>query len=377
MSPANPAEGPDRAAGGALGSIPAVCLHDHLDGGLRPATVVELAREAGHELPEEDPELLRDWFRAGADSGSLERYLTTFEHTVGVLQTAQALSRVAAEFVEDCAREGIIHCEVRWAPEQHTAGGLSPEQAVDAVQEGMARGVRAVKAAGGHISAVQILCAMRHLDSSLEMARLTVERVRRIGSAPAPGAVPGEPAPGSVVAFDLAGPEDGYPPSRHRAALELLAQQLVPVTIHAGEAAGAESMRDAVVTGRALRLGHGVRLLADDAAARSPLARWILDRRIALEVCPSSNLQTGAVRGTTIAGHPVTALLRRGFAVTVSPDNRLMSGTSVRRELELLVGRAGWSRADVVAVQLHAARAAFVPWEYRQWLLRRIEEAAR
>lgn len=361
------------------GPVPAVCLHDHLDGGLRPATVVDLARDAGRELPSTDPERLRDWFRSSADSGSLERYLATFDHTVGVLQTAAALSRVACEFVEDCAREGIIHCEVRWAPEQHTTGGLSPEQAVDAVQEGMARAVGTVKAAGGHISAVQILCAMRHLDASLRIARLTVERVRRARAAVTAGTVAGEPEAGAVVAFDLAGPEEGFPPSRHRPALELLAEHLVPVTVHAGEAAGIESLRDAVITGRALRLGHGVRLLAGDDSANSPLARWILDRRIALEVCPSSNLQTGASApwGTTIAAHPVTALLRRGFAVTISPDNRLMSGTSVRRELELLTEQAGWSRADLVTVQLHAARAAFVPWQYRQWLVRRIEEAVR
>lgn len=371
-------EGSVRAMDGALGPIPAVCLHDHLDGALRPATIVELAREINHELPETDPVALGRWFEDSANSGSLERYLTTFEHTTAVMQTAEALARVAEEYVLDCAADGLIHTEVRWAPEQHLVGGLTLEQAVDAVQDGLARGVAEVKASGGHISAVQILCAMRHLDKSGEIAQLVVDRVRAAAGTTSPGDVPGEPAPGSVVAFDLAGPEKGFPASDHRQALHLLTENLVPVTLHAGEADGAESIRDALVSGRALRIGHGVRLLEDDPEATGPLSRWVRDRHIALEVCPCSNLQTGAIShwGESIKDHPITQLHRSGFTVTLSPDNRLMSATSVSHEMSLLLSEAGWSNQDLADIQVNAARAAFVPRAYQDWLAERIEEAS-
>ncbi|MEX5274231.1 adenosine deaminase [Kocuria sp. CPCC 205235] len=371
-------EGSVRAMDGALGPIPAVCLHDHLDGALRPATIVELAREINHELPQTDPVALGRWFEDSANSGSLERYLTTFEHTTAVMQTAEALARVAEEYVLDCAADGLIHTEVRWAPEQHLVGGLTLDQAVDAVQDGLARGVAEVKASGGHISAVQILCAMRHLDKSGEIAQLVVDRVRAAAGTTSPGDVPGEPAPGSVVAFDLAGPEKGFPASDHRQALHLLTENLVPVTLHAGEADGAESIRDALVSGRALRIGHGVRLLEDDPEATGPLSRWVRDRHIALEVCPCSNLQTGAIShwGESIKDHPITQLHRSGFTVTLSPDNRLMSATSVSHEMSLLLSEAGWSNQDLADIQLNAARAAFVPRAYQDWLAERIEEAS-
>ena len=368
-------EGPVRTTDGALGPHGLISLHDHLDGALRPATVVELAAQVGHELPATDPDSLGQWFRDSADSGSLPRYLETFSHTVAVMQTASALRRVAREYVEDCAADGLVHAEVRWAPEQHVSGGLTLGEAVDAVQGGLAEGVAAVRAAGGHLSVVQILCAMRHLDRSPEIARLVVRRVRAAEQTTTPhGSVAGEPSPGSVVGFDLAGPEAGFPASDHREALDLLARERIPVTVHAGEAAGAESMADALDAGRALRLGHGVRLLDEDRGMSAPLTRWIRDRRIALEVCPCSNLQTdaSAAWGTTVAEHPVTAMLRAGFAVTVSPDNRLMSATSVTHELDRLRAEAGWSEQDVLAVQRTAARAAFVPREYQDWLERRV-----
>ncbi|WP_058954602.1 adenosine deaminase [Kocuria rhizophila] len=368
-------EGPVRTTDGALGPHGLISLHDHLDGALRPATLVELAAQVGHELPATDPDSLGQWFRDSADSGSLPRYLETFSHTVAVMQTASALRRVAREYVEDCAADGLVHAEVRWAPEQHVSGGLTLGEAVDAVQGGLAEGVAAVRAAGGHLSVVQILCAMRHLDRSPEIARLVVRRVRAAEQTTTPhGSVAGEPSPGSVVGFDLAGPEAGFPASGHREALDLLAGERIPVTLHAGEAAGAESMADALDAGRALRLGHGVRLLDEDRGMSAPLTRWIRDRRIALEVCPCSNLQTdaSAAWGTTVAGHPVTAMLRAGFAVTVSPDNRLMSATSVTHELDRLRAEAGWDEQDVLAVQRTAARAAFVPREYQDWLERRV-----
>lgn len=378
MRQSTSSEGSVRAMGGALGPIPAVCLHDHLDGALRPATIVELARDINHELPATDPVALGRWFEENANSGSLERYLTTFEHTTAVMQTADALARVAEEYVLDCAADGLIHTEVRWAPEQHLAGGLTLEQAVDAVEQGLARGVAGVKASGGHISAVQILCAMRHLGKSREIAQLVVQRARAAAGTTSHRDVPGEPAPGSVVAFDLAGPEKGFPASDHREALDLLAENLVPVTLHAGEADGPDSIRDALVSGRALRIGHGVRLLEDDPDATGQLSRWVRDRRIALEVCPCSNLQTGAIThwGESIKDHPITQLHRSGFTVTLSPDNRLMSATSVSHEMSLLLSEAGWTNQDLADIQLNAARAAFVPRAYQDWLVERIEEAS-
>ncbi|MUN62508.1 adenosine deaminase [Kocuria sediminis] len=353
-----PARVPDRV----LRDLPKVCLHDHLDGALRPATVVELAAAAGHRLPVEEPEALGRWIRASADSGSLVRYLETFEHTVAVMQSPEALVRCAREYVEDLVADGVVHAEVRWAPEQHTAGGLSMAEAVEAVRLGLSEGVLAAEDAGHIVSVTQILCAMRHAERSLEVARLVVDNRDR-----------------GVVAFDLAGPEDGFPPVRHRAALELLADELMPVTLHAGEAAGIGSIRDALATGRALRLGHGVRIAEDieieeeDGVAVVTLGRtaeWVRDRGIALEVCPTSNLQTGAVAafGAAPERHPVDMLYRTGFTVTISPDNRLMSGTSVTGELAALVAHFGYGLEDLEQLQRNAAAAAFLPLEDRSAL---------
>ncbi|MCM3688320.1 adenosine deaminase [Kocuria rosea] len=353
---------PARVPEGILRDLPKVCLHDHLDGALRPATVVELAAAAGHRLPVEAPEALGRWMRTSADSGSLERYLETFEHTVAVMQTPEALVRCAREYVEELVADGVVHAEVRWAPEQHTAGGLSMAEAVEAVRLGLSEGVLAAEDAGHIVSVTQILCAMRHGDRSLEVARLVVDNRDR-----------------GVVAFDLAGPEDGFPPARHRAALELLADELMPVTLHAGEAAGIGSIRDALATGRALRLGHGVRIAEDididyleDVAVvdLGRTAEWVRDRGIALEVCPSSNLQTGAVAafGSAPTQHPVDMLYRTGFTVTISPDNRLMSGTSVTDELGFLVEHFGYGLEDLERLQRNAAAAAFLPLEDRSAL---------
>lgn len=353
---------PDRVPDGILRDLPKICLHDHLDGALRPATVVELADAAGHRLPVTDPAGLGRWMRRSAGSGSLVRYLETFEHTVAVLQTPEALVRCAREYVEDLVADGVVHAEVRWAPEQHTRGGLSMAEAVQAVRLGLSEGVLAAEDAGHLVSVTQILCAMRHGDRSLEVARLVVADRDR-----------------GVVAFDLAGPEDGFPPARHREALELLADELVPVTLHAGEAAGITSIRDALATGRALRLGHGVRIAEDididqeDGVAVVDLGRtagWVRDRGIALEICPTSNLQTGAVAawGTSPDRHPVDMLYRTGFNVTVSPDNRLMSGTTVTGELSLLVEHFGYGLEDLERLQRNAASAAFLPLEDRDVL---------
>lgn len=324
-----------------LAALPKVSLHDHLDGGVRPSTLIELAAGVGHELPSQDPEELGRWFVEAADSGSLERYLDTFEHTVAVMQTSEGLARVARDAVVDLAADGVVYGELRYAPEQHQRRGLRLQEIVDAVQEGLAEGVAEVAAQGGWIRVGTLLSAMRQGERSLEVARLALANRE-----------------GGVVGFDLAGPEDGYPATRHRLACELLRSELFPVTIHAGEAFGVASIAAALEVG-ALRLGHGIRLLEDVGADGSlgPVAQWVLDRQVPLEVAPSSNLQTGGA--TSIASHPVTRLRDLGFAVTVNTDNRLQSGTSLTRELTLLAAEADWSLTDIEEATLQAAWNAF------------------
>ena len=348
-------------------ALPKVSLHDHLDGGLRPGTVLDLGDEVGVDVPAEDAEALGRWFREQADSGSLVEYLKTFDVTTSVMQTADALVRVAREFVLDLAEDGVVHGEVRWAPEQHLQRGLSLDGAVEAVQEGLRQGAEAVRRSGRTIRVGQLVTAMRHADRGLEVAELAV-RHRDAG----------------VVGFDIAGAEAGFPPSRHRVAFEYLAEQCFPVTVHAGEADGLDSIRSALVDGRALRLGHGVRLAEDLVVEREDedrsfvsvgrLARWVRDREIPLELAPQSNLQTGAIAawGTSLEDHPFDLLYQLGFRVTVNTDNRLMSGTSLSKELALLVDAFDYDLDDLLAFQLHAADAAFLPLEDREELADRI-----
>ncbi len=331
-------------------ALPTVLLHDHLDGGLRPDTLLDLAHQAGHPLPADDPGALGDWFVAAASSFSLERYLETFGHTVAVMQTVPALARVAREAVLDLADDGVVYAELRFAPEQHQRAGLSLEAILDAVLAGVAEGREQTGLRAG-----VIVCAMRQADRFDELAALALAARDR-----------------GVVGFDLAGPEEGFPPTRAAHALADLARASFPVTLHAGEAAGAVSIAQALEVG-AVRLGHGVRLV-DDLVDGGPqhtllgrLAHWVRDRRIALEVCPSSNIQTGAA--ADIAQHPVTLLHRLGFAVTVNTDNRLMSGTSQSRELALLVDEAGWTLDDVRDVTLTAARSSFLHHDEREALV--------
>lgn len=347
-------------------SLPKVSLHDHLDGGLRPATIVELAAAAGHDLPSNDPEELRAWFRTSADSGSLVSYLETFDHTVAVMQTHDALVRVAREFVEDLADDGVVYAEVRWAPEQHLTQGLSLDEAVEAVQEGLEAGMDAVDEAGGYIEAAQIITAMRQGDRGSEIAQLAV-RHRDNG----------------VVGFDIAGEEDGFLPSRFAEAFTFLAENNFPTTVHAGESAGLDSIQDALVHGRALRLGHGVRIAEDihldvkeedghdvGTVTLGDLAQWVRDRQIPLELCPSSNMQTGAIAGfgTTVAEHPIDLLHQLGFNVTVNTDNRLMSGVSLSGEFELLAETFGYDLDVMLELTLNAVHAAFLPMEAREQL---------
>ena len=345
-----------------LSAAPKVLLHDHLDGGLRPATLVELADGIGHELPSTDAAELAAWFVASAESGSLVRYLETFAHTVAVLQTAEAIERVAAEAVLDLAADGVVHAEIRYAPELCTEGGLALEAVVEAGQAGFARGVREAAAAGHRISVGTLIDAMRQTDNHVAAARLAV-RYRDAG----------------VVGFDSAGPEAGFPASRQAEAFDLLRAEHVPFTVHAGEAAGLDSVEDALSVG-ALRLGHGVRVADDVVAADAPggapqlgrVATWIRDRRIALEASPTSNVQTGAA--PSIAAHPSTLLKDLGFAVTVNTDNRLVSGTTMTKEMTLLREQAGWTDADLALASIAAAEATFLPLPQREELVLRVRD---
>ncbi len=332
---------------------PKVLLHDHLDGGLRPQTILELADQTGYRgLPEAEPERLARWFRQAADSGSLVRYLETFAHTVGVMQTADAIHRVARECALDLAADGVVHAEVRFAPELSTAGGLPIEAVVEAMVDGFATGSAEATAAGTPIRVGALLCAMRQEDRWAEVAGLVV-RYRDAG----------------VVGFDLAGPEIGFPPDRLPAAIELLDRAGAHRTIHAGEAAGVDSIRAALDGARAERLGHGIRI-ADEVApdgTLGPLAQRILDEQVPLEVAPSSNVQTGAY--PSLAEHPVDRLHRCGFAVTVNTDNRLMSGVSASSELTAVATTFGWGWDDVRTVTERAVAAAFLDDAERERLL--------
>ena len=336
-----------------LESLPKVALHDHLDGGLRPQTIVEIAQEEGIQLPEANGEALGKWFATQSDSGSLVEYLKTFDVTTSVMQTAPALTRIAREFVEDLHADGVICGEIRWAPEQHLQRGLSLDEAVDAVQAGIDEAVASIEATGSRIWIGQLVSAMRQADNGLEIAKLAL-RHRDSGA----------------TGFDIAGPEAGFPPSRLSDAFDLLASEFFPVTVHAGEADGIDSIRSALLDGRALRLGHGVRIVedmdlsfdGDDITVElGSVATWVLDRGIALETSPSSNLQTGAIGvGKTMADHPFDLLYRLGFSVTVNTDNRLMSNTTLSKELALLSETFGYDLDDILAFQINAAHAAFV-----------------
>jgi adenosine deaminase len=331
---------------------PKVVLHDHLDGGLRPATIVELAELIGYDaLPERKPDALAHWFRAAAGSGSLERYLDTFVHTVAVMQTEAGLRRVAREAVEDLAADGVVYAEIRWAPELHTSGGLSLEQAVEAVLAGFREGTALAARRGQHIRVGSLVTAMRHAARSREIAELAV-RYRDDG----------------VVGFDIAGAEAGFPPTRHLDAFEYLRRESAHFTIHAGEAFGLPSIWEAIQWCGTDRLGHGVRI-TDDIATLSGeyrlgrLAQYVRDRRIPLEMCPSSNVQTGAV--PSIAEHPIGMLRRLHFRVTVNTDNRLMSDTTMTREMCLLADAFGYGWSDLQWLTTNAMKSAFIGFDER------------
>ncbi len=334
-------------------SAPKVLLHDHLDGGVRPATVVEIAEQVGYrDLPADDPDALATWFREAADSGSLERYLETFAHTVAVMQTADGLARVARECVEDLAADGVVYAEVRWAPEQHVSEGLTLEQVVEATLTGFREGAELAAAAGHPIRVGALATAMRHAARSREIAELAV-RYRDDG----------------VVGFDIAGAEAGFPPTRHLDAFEYLRRENAHFTIHAGEAFGLPSIWEAIQWCGTDRLGHGVRIIDDVGpdGRLGRLAQYVRDKRIPLEMCPSSNVQTGAAK--SIAEHPIGPLRRLQFRVTVNTDNRLMSDTSMTRELLLLHEAFGYGWADFRWFTINAMKSAFIPFDERLQLI--------
>ena len=337
-----------------LAEAPKVLLHDHLDGGLRPATVIELAEETGYEgLPETEEQALAQWFYDACNSGSLVRYLDTFEHTMGVMQTHDAIVRVAAEAVEDLANDGVVYAEIRFAPELFTQRGLSLDQAVAAVCEGLREG-----SSGRNIVARALVDGMRQ-NNLVSQAFQAATVYRDHG----------------VVGVDIAGPELGFLPSLHREAFGEASRANMHITCHAGEADGYESIWEALHVAGAERLGHGVRI-ADEVSEASGggaprlgrLAQYVLDRQIPLEVAPTSNLQTGIA--DTYAGHPIGVLHRIGFAVTVNTDNRLMSNCTTTSELAAVSDAFGWGWADVARVEVNAMQAAFLPYEERERLLR-------
>jgi adenosine deaminase len=313
---------------------PKALLHDHLDGGVRPQTIIDLAQESGYaDLPATDAESLGRWFRDSADSGSLERYLETFSHTVAVMQTPEQLRRVAKECALDLAADGVVYAESRFAPELHIEQGMALDEVVEAVLAGFREGEAEAAAAGMPIRMNALLTAMRHAAKSQEIAELAV-RYRDQG----------------VGGFDIAGAEAGFPPTRHLDAFEYLQRENAHFTIHAGEAFGLPSIWEAIQWCGADRLGHGVRII-DDITTTADGEGHDLGR---------------------LAAHPVSLLKDLRFRVTVNTDNRLMSGTSMSREMQLLVDEAGWTLEDLRWATINALKSAFIPFDERLALIERV-----
>src|SRR5215472_16970741 len=333
-------------------TVPKVLLHDHLDGGLRPRTVLELAHETGYNgLPADNEEELTQRLTEGAHRGHLEIYLDAFRHTVGVMQTTDALRRVAAECAEDLAADGIVYAEVRFAPELHTERGLTLDEVVEAVLDGFSQGSKSRP-----IRVYALLTAMRTAARSLEIAELAVKYRDR-----------------GVVGFDIAGAEEGWPPSRHLDAFQYIHRENFHITIHAGEGFGLPSIWEAVQYCGTERLGHGVRLSddieisGDGAVTLGKLASYVRDRRIPLEMCPSSNVQTGAA--PSIQRHPLRLLRQLQFRVTVNTDNRLMSQVTLSSEFEILVREFGYGWSDIEWLTINAMKSAFAPFDERLRLI--------
>src|SRR5690348_17559189 len=333
-------------------TVPKVPLHDRVDGGLRPRTVLDLAREIGYaDLPGDNVEELTRKLTEGAHRGHLEIYLDAFRHTVAVMQTREALRRVAAECAEDLAADGVVYAELRFAPELHTQRGLSLDEVVEAVLEGFRQGSE-----GRGITVYALLTAMRTAARSLEIAELAV-RYRDRG----------------VVGFDIAGAEAGWPPSRHLDAFQYIKRENFHITIHAGEGFGLPSIWEAVQWCGTERLGHGVRIVDDIQISQQGsvrlgrLSAYIRDRRIPLEMCPTSNVQTGAA--PSIALHPIRLLRQLSFRVTVNTDNRLMSQVTLSSEFHRLVTEFGYGWTDIEWLTVNAMKSAFAGFDERLRLI--------
>lgn len=333
---------------GLLKTLPKVLLHEHLDGVVRPKTAIELARSANYgQLPTENPEELARWFYRGANQGSLPKYLEGFAHTIAVMQTEEALERIAYEQAEDLSADGVVYFETRFAPLFHTQKGLTHQQIVSSVLRGLERGRKDFG-----ISSGLIICAMRNMDVSLEMAELAVDFRER-----------------GVVGFDLAGEEGGFPPKKHVEAFHYIQRQNFNITIHAGEGFGKESIWQAIQYCGAHRIGHGTRLIDDIAVADGKavklgdLAQYILDKRIPLEICLLSNVHTGAV--ASLPEHPFKILYQKKFRVTLNTDNRLMSDTTMTREFEAAAETFDLSLDDFEKITINAMKSAFLPYDQR------------
>lgn len=332
---------------------PKVLLHDHLDGGMRPSSVIEMAEAIGHKLPTTDVGILSDWFHEGAKRNNLELYLETFAHTSGVLQTREALIRAARECAEDLAADGVVYAEVRFAPELHQEMGLDLDEIVEAVLEGFDAGPDTIQ--------VRVLCtAMRTMARSFDIAELAL-RHRDQG----------------VVGFDIAGAEAGFPPSRHLDAFQLCLRENFHITIHAGEAFGLPSIAEALSYCGAERLGHGVRIVDDiETLSESPklgrLAHFVRDRRVPLEMCPTSNIHTGAA--SSYQEHPIALLAGLGFRVTVNTDNRLMSQTTMTDEFAHLVEHLGVDLKMIEWMTVNAAKSSFIHFDDRLALITDIKQ---
>lgn len=332
-----------------LKTIPKVLLHDHLDGGLRPQTIIELADEMKYKkLPTKDPVQLAEWFHRGANKGNLVEYLQGFEHTTAVMQTKEALTRIAYEMMEDMKNDGVVYVETRFAPVFHTNKGLYLEDTVKAVLEGLEMGRRDFGVGYG-----LILCGMRNMKNTLEIAELAVN-FRRDG----------------VVGFDLAGEEGGYPPKKHVEAFQFIQRSNFNITIHAGEAFGKESIWQAIQWCGAHRIGHATRLIEDivldndgNVVAFGDLAQYVLDKRIPLEICLLSNVHTGAV--DKIENHPFGIFYREKFRVTLNTDDRLMSDTTMTKEFMTAVKYFNLNFDDFEKITINSMKSAFIPYKER------------
>jgi adenosine deaminase len=331
-----------------LQSLPKVLLHEHLDGVLRPQTIIELAKSEQYgQLPSQNAEELARWFHQGANQGSLPKYLEGFAHTIAVMQTEESLERVAYEQAEDLSRDGVVYFETRFAPIFHTRKGLTHQQVISSVLKGLEEGRKAFGIHSG-----LIICAMRNMDVSLEMAELAVDFRQR-----------------GVVGFDLAGEEGGFPPKKHVDAFHYIQRENFNITIHAGEGFGKESIWQAIQYCGAHRIGHGTRLIDDiavvdgKAVKLGDLAQYVLDKRIPLEICLISNVHTGAA--PSVAEHPFKLFYREKFRVTLNTDNRLMSDTCMTKEFQAAAEAFGLGIDDFERLTINAMKSAFLPYDRR------------